>query len=148
LLHQVLKRERLRMSEPMTVAIVGRLKAGKSTLANAFFGEELVPSAATVCTFNVNVFRHGDESALFVHYKDGSVTQRAIRDLAGLTRYTEESVERFSKIDFIEVLHPSPFLKRFSLVDTPGLDSTLGADAEKTLRYLGLSGEEVFRRTV
>ena len=147
-LHSVLEREQARTLEPMTVAIVGRIKAGKSTLANAFFSEELVPSAATICTFNVNVFRYGDHTALFVHYKDGSVIQRSLSELAILTRYTVEGVESLSKIDFVEIFHPSPLLKRFSLVDTPGLDSTLGSDEENTLRYLGLRVEDVHRRTV
>ena len=39
-----------RLSQPLRLAIAGRVKAGKSTLLNALVGEELAPTDAGECT--------------------------------------------------------------------------------------------------
>ena len=48
-----------RLAEPLRVAIVGRVKAGKSTLLNALVGEELAPTDAGECTKIVTWYRQG-----------------------------------------------------------------------------------------
>jgi predicted GTPase len=48
-----------RLSEPLRVAIAGRLKAGKSTLVNALIGRRVAPTAVGECTRVVTRFRYG-----------------------------------------------------------------------------------------
>ena len=131
---------RAHLDEPMRVAIIGHIKAGKSTLVNALLGEQLAPVGPEELTFNVNLIRHGSPGVV-VHFRDGRPRQfRAREDLEGLVTRRGDS---WAPIDHVEVHDPHEMLRTFELVDTPGLKSQLGADSLNTLRFLGVTPEEV-----
>ncbi|WP_406356275.1 dynamin family protein [Streptomyces sp. NBC_00658] len=135
---------RARLSEPMRVALVGRVSSGKSTLANALLGGELVATGVAELTYNVNWLRYADEPRLVVHFTDGRAPQqRSLADLEAVTVRREENREFLSAIDYIVVDHPNPRLRAFDLIDTPGLDSHYGTDSANTLRFLGRRGDDV-----
>jgi ATPase subunit of ABC transporter with duplicated ATPase domains len=62
-----------RLREPLRLAVVGQIKRGKSTLVNAVLGEHVAATGQLELTFTVSEFHYGDERAVRVHYKDGSV---------------------------------------------------------------------------
>ncbi|MFF7454465.1 dynamin family protein [Kitasatospora sp. NPDC008115] len=133
---------------PMRVALVGRVSAGKSTLVNALLGAHRVETGAEELTFNVSRLTHGPERTVTVHYKDGRPAERHHPDdLRALTVRARDDDEagraRLRAVDHLVVTDPSPYLRSFDLVDTPGLDSVLGADSANTLRFLGRSPDEV-----
>jgi hypothetical protein len=143
-LRTALTEARRHLEEPMRVAIVGHIKAGKSTVLNALLGEELAPTGAEELTFNVNWLRHGSRSSLRVHFKDGrEPEERTLAELDALTSRREEHRELLSAIRYIDMRHPNEVLRTFDLVDTPGLKSFFAGDSENTLRFLGLSVEDV-----
>jgi len=116
---------RAHLDEPMRVAIVGQIKAGKSTLLNALLGEDVVATGTEELTYNVNWLRYGEDAGLVVHFKDGRPPQRrAAGELEELTRRREEHRELLSAIAHIEVHRPNEILRTFSLIDTPGLASS------------------------
>src|SRR5262252_9083775 len=47
------------VDQPCVVAVVGRMKAGKSTFINALLGEDLARVGATETTATINYFRYG-----------------------------------------------------------------------------------------
>ena len=59
-----------RLSEPLRVAIAGRLKAGKSTLVNALIGRRVAPTAVGECTRVVTRFRYGPADRVDVVCRD------------------------------------------------------------------------------
>ncbi|MFF2348254.1 dynamin family protein [Kitasatospora sp. NPDC058115] len=133
---------------PMRVALVGRVSAGKSTLVNALLGAHRVETGAEELTFNVSRLTHGAERTVTVHYKDGRpADHHHPDDLRALTAQARDDDQagraRLQAIDHLVVTDPSPYLRSFDLVDTPGLDSVLGADSANTLRFLGRSPDEV-----
>ncbi|MFC5664508.1 dynamin family protein [Kitasatospora misakiensis] len=135
-------------ARPMRVALVGRVSAGKSTLVNALLGAHRVETGAEELTFNVSRLTHGSERTVTVHYKDGRPADRHHPDeLRALTARAREDdaagQARLRAVDHLVVTDPSPYLRSFDLVDTPGLDSVLGADSANTLRFLGRSPDEV-----
>src|SRR3984885_10748404 len=66
------KQVRVRLTEPLRVAIAGRLKAGKSTLVNALIGRRVAPTDVGECTRVVTRFRYGPADRVDVVRRDGS----------------------------------------------------------------------------
>jgi len=135
---------RRRLDQPMRVAIVGFIKAGKSTTMNALLGEELVATGTVEATFNVNWLKWGDPASLLVHFKDGRpAEEKSFDELSRLTLRADDNREYLTSIKHIEVFHPNPLLKTFNLIDTPGLSSFFKEDSQNTLDFLRLHGEEL-----
>ncbi|MEU6825993.1 dynamin family protein [Streptomyces atriruber] len=148
----LLAEQRARIAAPLRIALVGRVSSGKSTLANALLGGEHVPTGIEELTYNVNWLRHGPARTLTVHFTDGSPPERRdIDELEKLTvraRGTPELAELLSRIDYLEITDPHPYLRAFDLVDTPGLDSHFGEDSANTLRFLALDEGDVRAATL
>jgi len=87
--------------EPLLIVVVGEAKSGKSSLLNAFFGQELVKVDVQSATDRIYVFRYGPE---------------------------EKSVEISAQL--IERYLPLAFLHDFTVVDTPETNMT-GAEHQK-----------------
>ncbi|GIF20378.1 hypothetical protein BJ973_001717 [Actinoplanes tereljensis] len=146
--HDALTEHLTRLTEPMRVALVGRVSSGKSTLANALLGGDLAPTGVEELTFNVNWLSHGPRRELTVHFTDGRPPSR--RDPDELTALTvrardgdQEHQRLLRAIDYLRVTDPNPYLRSFDLIDTPGLDSVFHADSQNTLRFLGRTGDDV-----
>jgi Dynamin family len=135
-----LRAARERLGQPMRLAVVGQIKRGKSTLVNALLGEEVAFTGQLELTFTVNEFRYGDDRSVFVINKDG--TSRGPLPpsaLEGLTVRDPARADQLRKIRKVEFTMSNPLLRTFRLVDTPGLGSVHGADAENTTEFLGIS---------
>jgi GTPase SAR1 family protein len=82
------------ISEPLLFVAVGEVKSGKSSLLNALFGDELAKVDVLPATDRVYIFRYGPEE------KTAEVSPQL--------------TERYL---------PVPFLRDFSVVDTPGTNT-------------------------
>jgi small GTP-binding protein len=80
--------------EPLLFVVVGEVKAGKSSLLNALFGQEFAKVDVRPATDRVYIFRYGPE---------------------------EKSVEVSPQLT--ERYLPIPFLRDFNVVDTPGTNT-------------------------
>lgn len=140
---------RQRSTAPMRVAIVGFIKAGKSTLMNALLKEKVVAVGSTETTFNVNWFKYGKDSQLIVHFKDSQKKPQIKRlsELEALTCRNDEHREFLTSIRHIEVYYPSAMLQHVEIIDTPGLGSIYKDDAQNTLDFLGMKISDVARQT-
>ncbi|WP_406733256.1 dynamin family protein [Streptomyces sp. NBC_01794] len=128
-----------RMAQPMRVAVAGQIKRGKSTLVNALLGEEVSDTGQLELTFNVCEFHHADHPRLLVHFKDGRPAEEWPHDaLTRLTVRDAGALRELRAIRKVEVGRPSALLRRFRIVDTPGLGSVHGTDADNTLSFLGI----------
>jgi hypothetical protein len=143
-LHDVLRECSERLDQPMRVAIVGFIKAGKSTAMNALLGELLVATGTVEATFNVNWLKWGASSSLMVHYKNERPPEsKSFKELEALTLRANENLDYLLSIKFIEVFHPNPMLKTFNLIDTPGLASFYKDDSQNTIDFIKLHGQEL-----
>jgi GTPase SAR1 family protein len=137
-----------RLHKPMRVAIVGLIKAGKSTLMNALLGEELVSTGTEELTYNINWFRYGENSSLLVHFKDQRPPEKkTLAELESLTCRQEKDCNYLKNIKYIEVFYPNKLLQTFNLLDTPGLASFFEADSLNTIKTLGLNPEYITELT-
>ncbi|KUF18199.1 dynamin family protein [Streptomyces silvensis] len=134
----VVRAARARLAQPMRVAVAGQIKRGKSTLVNALLGEEVSATGQLELTFNVCEFHHADHRRLLVRFKDGRAEEWAPGALSKLTVRDPGALRLLRTVRKVEVGTPSTLLRRFRLVDTPGLGSVQGTDADNTLAFLGI----------
>jgi len=147
-LHCELQSHYQRLHQPMQVAIVGKIKAGKSTMMNALLGEQMVATGAEELTFNVNWLRYASEPFLLVHYKDDRpAEEKSLEELESLTRRRGFDLEQLKQVKYVEVGYPNDMLKNFNLIDTPGLGSAYLDDSRNTLDFLGLDAHKLTERT-
>jgi GTPase SAR1 family protein len=143
-LRRELEQCRARLHQPMRVAIVGLIKAGKSTMMNALLGEAVVATGTVETTFNVNWLRYGEKPALTVHFKDGRPAEsKSFDELAALTRRADENRDYLLGIKYVQVDYPNPILQTFNLIDTPGLESYYEEDAKNTRDFILSHGQEL-----
>lgn len=80
--------------EAFDVAVVGEMKAGKSTLLNALvFGRELLPAATTVCTAKLATVEYAESfegMATFVDRATFEAWEHDLRDLGSAAKLTAE----------------------------------------------------------
>ena len=105
------------MAEPFRLAVVGRVKAGKSTLVNALVGRQIAPTAAGECTRVVTWYRYGTPDRAVAVLGDDSrapvgLVDRALPEDLGIP---VEQVQR------VEVHLQARALRSLTLIDTPGL---------------------------
>jgi len=130
-----LRAQRRRLDEPLRVALVGRVKAGKSTLLNALVGERLAPTDAGECTRVVTWFRNGPMPRITLDAVDGTERVLPVRRIDGglhleLGGTPPEEVER------LVVDWPSDGLASATLIDTPGLASLTVDAGVRTRSFL------------
>src|ERR1700751_3440500 len=80
--------------EPLLFVVVGEVKAGKSSLINALFGQEMAKAAVLPAPGRVCIFRYGRE---------------------------EKQIELSPRL--VEIHLPIEFLRAFNIVDTPGTNT-------------------------
>lgn len=111
-----------RLNEPLRVAVIGRVKAGKSTLLNALAGARLAPTDAGECTRIVTWYVDGPTYRVAMYPTGGAPrslrftrTDSAIDvDLGGMA---PEQISR------LRITWPSAGLRNVTLIDTPGVGS-------------------------
>ncbi|EME15347.1 GTPase [Rhodococcus triatomae] len=116
---------------PPRVVIVGRLKAGKSTLVNALIGAPVAETAALEATNVVTVYQDGAPSRAELATLDGH--RRGLPVTAGMP---VELPCPAAEIAYVHRWLPSAALRDLTLVDTPGLATLTTANEDATRRAL------------
>jgi GTPase SAR1 family protein len=107
------------LADPLLFVVVGEVKAGKSSLLNAMFGQEFCKVDVLPATDKVYVFKYSE----------------AEHDVP----VSEHLTERY---------RPIPFLKNFNIVDTPGTNTIVATHHEITTSYIPLADLIVFVSSV
>jgi hypothetical protein len=136
---------RRRLGEPLRLALVGRVKSGKSTLLNALVGARVAPTDAGECTRVVTLYRYGDTPRVVLHGTDGAARPLAVRRAGGGLRL-ELGGTPPEDVASLEVDWPSADLLPATVVDTPGTASLSEGTSARTSAFLaadeGLSGAD------
>ncbi len=129
-------RVRARLSEPLRVAIVGRVKAGKSTLLNSLIGVRLAPTDAGECTKVVAWYRHGTAPRIGIVPRDGE------RQILGSWDRTDGELDipldgwPLDQVHHLDIEWPTGQLQSMVLIDTPGLASATEGISDRTVSYV------------
>lgn len=121
-----------------TLAIVGRMKAGKSTLLNALIDRSLAPVGVTELTATINWFdiaRDEDPDLFHIHWRDKSRSPER-RPLSRLGEFGGRS-EEAAAADHLRFFVQTPFLDGVRIVDTPGYGSAMREHETVIEGYLG-----------
>lgn len=129
-----------RAAQPPRLVVVGRIKAGKSTLLNALIGAPVAETAALEATNVVTVFHNGAPDRATVHLRSGESIE--IKTQRGRVARLPVSA---SEIAYVERWLPAKAVSTYSLVDTPGL-ATLTSENEATTRTALIDGFEQTRQ--
>ena len=130
---------------PFTVAIVGQMRVGKSSLLNALVGVDLAVTGVTETTATINWFKYGDHTQcnrFRVVWKDRPAEEFG-RD--EISHWVGDS-ERAEATKYIEFFANADFLRRANVVDTPGTRSTIKSHERTTQDFLALRREQETHR--
>jgi len=115
---------------PLNVMIMGEAKSGKSTFVNSIFGEQLVASDILPKTSIVTMFKYGAQKKMVIYFLDGRIATYENNQFADLSN---ESVDK--EIDWVEMYWPLDFLKKITIIDSPGLNSQYAYHTKNTERF-------------
>ncbi len=122
--------------DEISVAVLGRFKAGKSSFLNHFIGRNVLPVGVVPVTAVVTEIRYGAREEARVHHHDGRDPEVPLDQIGGFIS-EKENPENAKHVDLITVELPE--LRRFrglKFVDTPGLESALSHNTQTSLDWL------------
>ncbi len=122
--------------DEITVAVLGRFKAGKSSFLNHFLGRNVLPTGVVPVTAVITEIRYGARAEARVHHRDGSDPEISLDQIGGYIS-EKENPENHKHAERITVELPE--LGRFrglKFVDTPGLGSALAHNTRTSLDWL------------
>jgi hypothetical protein len=132
---------RARLDEPLRVAIVGKVKAGKSTLLNALVREPLAPTDARECTRVVTWYREGVTYRVTMTPRDGETRAAHFRRGEGALDIDLDGLAP-QDVAQLDVEWPSSALRDMTLIDTPGLASLSADLSERTQLVIAPDSDE------
>ena len=128
------------VTRPPRVAIVGRLKSGKSTLVNALTQHRIAATDSLECTLVVSMYLDGAPARAEIIGLDGESIREPLGNgpLQKLPRPLDE-------IDYVRQYLPNVSLRQLSLIDTPGTATLTVENEERTRRMLVDGGQDTRR---
>ncbi|MGH3491951.1 MAG: dynamin family protein, partial [Sciscionella sp.] len=124
-----------RLASPLQLAVVGRIKAGKSTLVNALIGRRVAQTGIGECTRLVTRYRYGTVDRIDVVRLDGSRMTLPPGAQGGLP--TELGIDP-AQVSHLEAYLTNAVLRDLTVIDTPGLGSTDESSARRAEAVLGI----------
>ncbi len=116
------------------VLVLGEAKRGKSTLVNALFERDLLPTGALPVTSVATTVTVGSPLHAEVRYLDGALRPVGLHEVTGLVseRGNPSNIQR---VDTVRITAPSPHLPvGTEVVDTPGTGSVHRANTAESAR--------------
>lgn len=127
----------VRLRDPVRVAVVGRVKAGKSTMVNALLGQRVAPTDVSECTKVVTWFHYGHPQRLELELTNGT---RASLQLSSSGTLPAEIGVPLNQVVALHAYLANEALKDLTLIDTPGIASVHDDFSSSTERLLAQSG--------
>ncbi|GEM_PF-5418912 len=128
------------LNEEFRIVFTGTYSSGKSSIINALIGKNILPTATSTCTSVICKIKHESDmqNLARVEYilNDKKISYNCTTEMEVQTQIkaADDSIELIEVYTDLSKLYPSPLDKTMKLVliDTPGTDSALGNDSEKT----------------
>ncbi len=131
---------------PFEVAFFGRMKAGKSSLINAFIGRQLAVTGYEETTPTINKLTYGEgaqQEFFTVHWRE-RIPEAESFPIGQLQSdwngKAPEVLERIRQASYLELYAPSELLRRVNIIDTPGTGSSAVEHEDMARQFI--SGQE------
>jgi len=122
--------------EEISVAVLGRFKAGKSSFLNDFFGRAILPVGVVPVTAVVTEVRYGPRERARVLYSNGE-TREIPLDRIGDYISEKQNPENAKGVELITIELPElASFRGLKFVDTPGLESALAHNTRASVDWL------------
>ena len=122
-----------RLREPVRVAVVGRVSAGKSTMVNALLGQRVAPTDVSECTRLVTWFHYGQPQRLEIELKAGGTLSSQLTP-DGMLPDTLDVPP--ADVLGLHCFLANDLLKWMTLIDTPGIGSVHAEFSSTTQQLL------------
>jgi GTP-binding protein EngB required for normal cell division len=124
------------IQDEISVAVLGRFKAGKSSFLNHLLGRDLLPVGVIPVTAVVTKIDYGPKERALVHFLDGHSEQTPVDSIRQFIAESENP-DNIKQVATVRVEAPwLESLRGLRFVDTPGLESALAHNTETALRWL------------
>lgn len=137
---------KVKVHEPCTLAVGGRVKAGKSTFINTLLGENLAQVGLEETTATINYFVYGKPSdpnkPIKVVYKNGQEEFVAKSFMDSFQGHDARSRSLRKNVLYFEWQLEKDILRDITLIDTPGTGSVNEDHDEAADVVFGISAEE------
>ncbi len=124
-----------KLNSSLRLAIIGEVKAGKSTLLNAIAKGEVSPTNVSEATAAIIKVEYSEKELASIHFLDGTVEDGNVEDIFSILKKHLNDQEYFSRCSHVDIKSPLDGLKSISIIDTPGLGTITEENEERTLGY-------------
>ena len=119
---------------PLQVAVMGEFNAGKSSFVNALAGDIVARVGVTPTTATINILRHGAVISGRVRFHDGRLRDLKEGEVGPFLETLDD--DEAARVRWVEIFSPAATLRRFEIVDTPGLNSLSAAHEQVAKDFL------------
>jgi len=126
-------------TQPFNLAVVGRMKTGKSTLINSLIGQALAVTDVEEATATINWLCHGtglQTAQMIVEWKDGRTECLPLGRIADWIGKTPEVIERVGRTAYLRLFSGAERLREMQIIDTPGTGSAVEAHESGARAFL------------
>lgn len=122
--------------QPLKIVLMGEVKAGKSTLLNAFAGSPISPTNVTETTASIIEIKHSMERKGIIHLQDGNIIEGTTDYIFEILKKQEGNQDFFKNVLVVRLSYPLVNLQKLHLVDTPGLATITEENEQRTFDYI------------
>lgn len=133
------------LDSPFTLAVVGQMRVGKSSLLNALVGTDLAVTGVNETTATINWFKHGSPEQLGrfrVVWKDRPTEEFPASEISQWVGNSELA----KATRYLEFYSDAEFLKVANIVDTPGTRSVIESHEQAIQEFLSARHDAETRR--
>ncbi len=116
----------------LRVALIGEVKAGKSTLINALVGYAVSPTDMLEATSVIWEIGYAPTDSTLIHFKNGDRREVEHRQVMSIVGTELESLAQAHRIEKIAIKTKHHNLKNLLLIDSPGLATITAQNAALT----------------
>ena len=124
-----------KLEQPLRIALIGEVKAGKSTLINAFAGGQVSPTNVTESTACIMQIGYAGTEEAAIVYSNGKEQMGTPGEIYAVLKQHENEQDFFSGCEFVRVNLPLHGLRYIHMIDTPGLATITESNAQRTEKY-------------